>query len=282
MIGETYGGIRRFDRTPTGYVNKGLTGRGEYRSEDSEVSPDGTIYQVTDGPGGSAPRIRRYAADGKELGSFAPPGGGSFGFGVDLDCNLWHLDAPNRRNVKYSPSGKALATATVSDLVAKDTAVGPTGDLYVIQNSPLSVIHFAADRKKPGTANVPKAITVKRGTATIAYTGGFACPAQVTATASLKGPGVSGRATTKVAAGKKTPIAMTVHGPAGKTVKATFTIKLQTNGRPTTETKSVQVTFARSRCDTAGAPHVRRRPCWLPPNGWLGPDLVIEDFPRRG
>ncbi len=38
---------------------------------------------------------------------------------------------------------------------------------------------------------------------------------------------------------------MSVHGPAGKTVKATFTIVLKTNGRPTTETKSVQVTFAR-------------------------------------
>ena len=246
VIGETYGGIRRFDRTPTGYVNKGLIGRGEYRSEDSEVSPDGTIYQVNDGPGGSVPRIRRYAADGKELGSFAPPGGGSFGFGVDLDCNLWHLDAPNRRLVKYSPSGKALATATTTDLVAKDTAVSPKGDLYVIQNSPLSIVHFAEDKKKPGTANVPKAITVKGGKATVLYTAsGFACPDQVTATATLKGSGVSGHATTKVAAGKKTPIAMTVRGPSGKTVKATFTIVLKTNGRATTESKSVQVTFGR-------------------------------------
>lgn len=246
VIGETYGGIRRFDKTPTGYVNKGLIGRGEYRSEDSEVSPDGTIYQVTDGPGGTKPQIRRYAADGTSLGSFVPPGGGGFGFGVDLDCNLWHLDAPNRRNVKYSPSGKALATATTTDLVAKDTAVGPTGDLFVIQNSPLSIVHFAEDKKKPGTANVPKAIAVKGGKATIVYTGtGFACPDQVTATATLKGAGVSGRATTKVAAGKKTPIAMTVHGPAGKTVKATFTIVLKTNGRPTTETKSLAVSFSK-------------------------------------
>jgi len=245
VIGETYGGIRRFDKTPTGYVNKGLIGRGEYRSEDSEVSPDGTIYQVTDGPGGTKPEIRRYAADGTSLGSFVPPGGGAFGFGVDQNCNLWHLDAPNRRNVKYSPSGKALATATTTDLVAKDTAVGPTGDLFVIQNSPLSIIHFAEDKKKPGTANVPKAIAVKRGKATIPYAGHFACPAQVTATATLKGPGVSGRGTTKVSAGKKTPIAMSVHGPAGKTVKATFTIVLKTNGRPTTEIKSVQVSFGR-------------------------------------
>jgi NHL repeat-containing protein len=245
VIGETYGGIRRFDKTPTGYVNKGLIGRGEHRSEDSEVSPDGTIYQLTDAPGGSQARMRRYAADGTALGSFALSSGG-MGFGVDLDCNIWILDAPNRRNVKHSPSGKALATATAPDLVAKDTAVNSKGDLYVIQNSPLSIIHFAEDKKKPGTANVPKAIAVKGGKATVVYTGsGFACPAQVAAMATLKGSGVSGRSTTKVAAGKKTPIAMTVHGPAGKTVKATFTIVLKTNGRPTTETKTVKVTFGK-------------------------------------
>ena len=142
--------------------------------------------------------------------------------------------------------GEGACDRDDDDLVAKDTAVSPKGDLYVIQNSPLSIIHFAEDKKKPGTANVPKAITVKGGKATVLYTAsGFACPDQVTATATLKGSGVSGHATTKVAAGKKTPIAMTVRGPSGKTVKATFTIVLKTNGRPTTETKSVQVTFGR-------------------------------------
>ena len=135
---------------------------------------------------------------------------------------------------------------TSGDLLSTDVAIGPTGDLFVYDINSKAVIHFAADRKKPGTANMPKAIAVKGGKATIAYTAsGFACPAQVTATAKLKGPGVSGRATTKVAAGKKTPIAMTVHGPAGKTVKATFTIVLKTNGRPTTETKAVRVSFVK-------------------------------------
>ena len=81
--------------------------------------------------------MRRRAAEGS-------------GSAIDLDCNVWHLDAPNRLNVKYSPAGKRLATATTTDLVAKDTAVSPKGDLYVIQNSPLSIVHFAEDKKKPG------------------------------------------------------------------------------------------------------------------------------------
>jgi hypothetical protein len=38
---------------------------------------------------------------------------------------------------------------------------------------------------------------------------------------------------------------MKVNGPAGQTVKTTFTIVLKTNGRPTTETKTVQVSFAK-------------------------------------
>ena len=137
-----------------------------------------------------------------------------------------------------------LATATLP-YIARDVAVGPHGDLYALIQAQ-GVVVLAEDKSKPATANVPGRIAVKGGKATIPYTGsGFACPAEVGATAKLKGPGVSGRATTKVAAGKKTPIAMTVHGPAGKTVKATLTIVLKTNGRPTTETKAVVVTFAR-------------------------------------
>ena len=114
----------------------------------------------------------------------------------------------------------------------------------MIQNSPLSIVHFAEDKKKPGTANVPGRISVNGGKATIRYGGtGLARPAQVDAVATLKGKGVSGRGTGKVAAGKSTPIAMSVHGRAGKAVKATFTIVLKTNGRQTTERKSVTVSF---------------------------------------
>ena len=42
VIGEAHGGIRRFDKTPTGFEDKGLIGRGEWRSEDAEVALDGT------------------------------------------------------------------------------------------------------------------------------------------------------------------------------------------------------------------------------------------------
>jgi hypothetical protein len=129
--------------------------------------------------------------------------------------------------------------------IARDVAVGPHGDLYALIQAQ-GVVVLAEDKKKPGTANVPGRIAVKGGKATIPYTGsGFACPDQVTARATLKGPGVSGRATTKVAAGKKTAIAMNVSGPTGRAVKATLTIVLGTNGRPTTEKKTVLVTFAR-------------------------------------
>jgi hypothetical protein len=62
----------------------------------------------------------------------------------------------------------------------------------------------------------------------------------VSGVATLSGGGVSGKAVVDVAAGKVTPITMKVKAPAGKT-KVTFKIVLKTNGRPTTETKSVTV-----------------------------------------
>ena len=49
----------------------------------------------------------------------------------------------------------------------------------------------------------------------------------------------------KVAAGKTTVIAIPVSGPAGKTVPATFTIVLKTNGRPTTQVRKVKVSFSK-------------------------------------
>jgi hypothetical protein len=70
---------------------------------------------------------------------------------------------------------------------------------------------------------------------------GVACPVQVAAVATLKGKGVSGKAAVKVAAGKTTVITMPVKAPKGTTTTATFTIVLKTNGRPTTQTKSVHV-----------------------------------------
>ena len=240
--GSRLGGYRRWIEKPTGWeIAGGLMAAGEYRADEIEGSPDGTVWVVTDASQVPYdPRLRHLTVDGKALGSIKRETT-TAGMGVDLDCNVWSPDHPNRRIVKYSPSGKVLASAASPDLIAKDVAVSPKGDLYVLENNG-SVIHFAENRAKPGTANVPKAVAVKGGKATVKYTAsGFACPAQVDATATLKGPGVSGRAAVKVAAGRATMISMSVKAPRGKTTPATFTIVLQTNGRTTTETTRVQV-----------------------------------------
>jgi sugar lactone lactonase YvrE len=242
--GGVRSGFRRWVEKPTGWeAVGGLMGAGEYRVDELEGSPDGSIYLATNnsGPPYDA-RIRRYSVDGKALGSFKRGDGTvNAGIGIDLDCNIWSPDIPNRRIVKYSPSGKVLATASVPDLIASDIAVGPTGDLYVIaQNA--GIVHFAEDKKKPAAAVVPGTINVVKGKANVKFAlPGVACPAQVAAVATLKGKGVSGKAAVKVAAGKTTVITMPVKAPKGTTTTATFTIVLKTNGRPTTQTKSVHV-----------------------------------------
>jgi len=80
-----------------------------------------------------------------------------------------------------------------------------------------------------------------RSVARIKYTAArIACPAQLTATASLSG-GASGKASVKVAAGKTTVIEIPLaKAPAGG-ASATFKIVLETNGRPTTPTASVRL-----------------------------------------
>jgi sugar lactone lactonase YvrE len=248
--GDNIQEVVRFDKTPTGWSEAKTWARGFQWPGDVEVSPDGSIY-VGDRRG-SPPLIRRYDASGNLLGTIKtghPATGGAgdpYNFGVDPDCNLWVTNGAQRRIDKLSPSGKLLGSTTSGDLVATDVAVGPKGDLYVGDINTASVIHFAEDRSKPGTANVPAKIAVKKGKATVRYTAtGFACPAQVDASFTLKGAGVSGAGKAKVAVGKANSLAMTVKGPAGKTAKATFTIVLRTNGRPTTEKKSVQVSFAK-------------------------------------
>ena len=241
--GSRLGGFRRWVEKPTGWeIAGGLMGGGEYRADEVEGSPDGTIYVVTSSS--QVPydaRIRRYTVDGKALGSFKRGDGTTTaGIGIDLDCNIWSPDIPNRRIVKYSPSGKVLATAAAPDLIGKDIAVGPKGDLYVIENNG-GIFRFAENTKKPATAGVPGTIAVKGGKAAIKYTASIACPSEVAAVATLTGAGVSGKAALNVSAGKATVISMPVKAPRGKTTSATFTIVLDTNGRKTTETKRVQV-----------------------------------------
>lgn len=204
---------------------------------DVEVAPDGTIW-VSDN---RALNVKRFDANGKLLKTIKAGPSSPVGVGIDLDCNVWVGDISQRRIVKYSPSGRLLATATSSDLVAQDIAVGPKGDVYAFDGSSKAVIRFAEDKSKPATANVPGTITASGGTAKIAYTlSGVACPSVVGATATLTGPGISGKAAgLKLKAGAKNTITMKMAKAASG--KATFKLVLKTSGRPTTETKSVSV-----------------------------------------
>jgi len=207
------------------------------------VSPDGSIYLLTSATQTDDDRVRHFSADGKQLASWKlTRGDGTRGIGVDRDCNLWAGDVSQGGITKYSPSGKRLATAAsiTGGYVAKDIAVGPTGDIYVLlQNQ--GAIRLGEDKSKPATANVPGTITVSGGVAKIAYTlSGVACPAQVPATATLAGPGIAGKAGgLKLKAGAKNTITMKLSKAASG--KATFKIVLKTNGRSTTETRSVKV-----------------------------------------
>lgn len=142
--------------------------------------------------------------------------------------------------MKYSPAGKPLATAAAPDLVANEIAVGPTGDLYVAwQNT--GIAHFAEDRSKPAAALVPARLTATKKLVKVSYTlAGVACPAEIAATASLSGTGIAGKTAVQVAAGKTTVITIPLRKAASG--PATFTIVLETNGRPTMQTRAVSLT----------------------------------------
>ena len=229
--------VVRFDKTPTGYSGaKTFTGAVEAPG-DVEASPDGSIY-VTDE---RTHVVKRFDGAGKLLKTIKAGPSSPAGIGVDLDCNLWVTNISQRRLDRFSPSGKLLGTASSPDLIGQDVAVGPKGDLYAVHTNPSSVVRFQ-EGKQPQAAGVPGTIAVKGGRANVKFAlPGVACPAQVAAVATLKGKGVSGKASVKVAAGKTTTITMPVKAPKGKTTAATFTIVLKTNGRPTTQTKSVKV-----------------------------------------
>lgn len=239
--GSRNGGFRVF--SSTGQAIGGLNGGGNYRADEIEVSPDGTIYLLTSATQTDDDRVRHFTADGKPLATWKLlRGDGTRGMGVDLDCNVWVADTGQSGISKYSPSGKKLATAAsiTGGYVAKDIGVAPKGELYVLlQNA--GVIRLAEDKSKPATANIPGAIKVTGGTAKISYTlSGVACPAEVGATATLTGAGIAGKAAgLKLKAGAKNTITMKFSKAASG--KATFKIVLKTNGRPTTETRSVTV-----------------------------------------
>jgi sugar lactone lactonase YvrE len=245
--GAAAGGVRKYSTEPNADPLGSSFGTGGYRTDDTEASPDGTIYLLTSSTTTADDDIRRFSADGTPLGAFKiGVGDGTRGISVDLDCNVWATNNTKRRIVKYSPSGQLLATASSPDLVSNDIAVGPKGDLYVIEQNK-GIVHFAQNPAAPATAAIPSKLAVGRGAVVkVPYTLRVACPNEVSATASLAGKGISGKATgLKLAAGKKTvisiPLAKGALKKAAKSVKATFKIVLATNGRPTTETRSVTV-----------------------------------------
>lgn len=239
--GSRAGGFRVF--SSAGQPIGGLNGAGNYRADEIEVSPDGTVYMLTSATQTDDDRVRRFTADGKPLATWKLlRGDGTRGMGVDLDCNVWVADTAQGGISKYSPSGRKLATAAsiTRGYIAKDIGVAPSGELYVLLQG-AGVIRLAEDKAKPATASVPGAIKVSGGTAKIAYTlSGVACPAEVGAVATVTGPGISGKAAgLKLKVGAKNVITMKFSKAA--TGKATFKIVLKTNGRTTTEARSVTV-----------------------------------------
>jgi sugar lactone lactonase YvrE len=228
--------VVRYEKSGDGYV-QGKSWGGFQVPGDVEVAADGTIW-ATDS---TALNVKRFDANGKLLKTIKAGPSNPIGIGVDPDCNLWVTNIAQRRLDKYSPAGRLLATAASPDLIAQDVAVGPTGDLYAFDGGTHSMIHFAADRSKPAAASIPGTLTATKGVVKIAYTlSGVACPAVVGATATLTGSGIAGKAAgLKLKAGARNTITMKLSKAASG--KATFKIVLKTNGRPTTETRSVTV-----------------------------------------
>jgi sugar lactone lactonase YvrE len=239
--GSVTSGFRRFTNSASGWSAAGplVASLPGFRADDVEVSPDGTIWLVRAATQKDDHRLQRFSAGGQLLKSIKlASGDGIRALGVDLDCNVWASDTPGRAIAKYSPSGKKLASATTPDLIANDIDVGPTGDLYVFQQN-VGMLRFAEDRSKPAAAVVGGSVNASNGVAKVKYTlSGVACPAQISAVASLSGA-VTGKAAVKVAAGKSTVLSIPVKGKSGK---AQFKIVLKTNGRPTTQVASVAVT----------------------------------------
>jgi DNA-binding beta-propeller fold protein YncE len=236
FVQELSGRVTRYDKA-SDYA-EGKSWKASARGGDLEVTADGSVYAADT----TALRVARFDSEGKSLGAMRGGLSSPIGVGADLDCNPWIGQISARRVAQFSTKGKLLTTiSTPGGEVPEDIAIGPKGDVYVLGQA--EVLRFTEDRSKPGAASVPGNITVTGGKAKIAYTAsGIACPAEVSAVATLSGGGVSGKAAVKVSAGKVTAIAMNVKGPAGS-AKATFKIVLKTNGRPTTQTKSVTVSF---------------------------------------
>lgn len=228
------GRVTRYDQASNYAAGKSFKAGG--KGGDLEVDALGNIFAADPG----ALKVTRFDSEGNAKGTMRGGLSAPIGIGIDLDCNAWITQIASRRIAKFSASGTVLTTIDSAGAIPQDIAVGAKGDVYLLGQG--EVIRFAEDTSKRATANVPGTIAVRAGVAKISYTlSGVACPAEVGATATLTGAGISGKAAgLKLKAGAKNTITMKLSKMASG--KATFTIVLKTNGRPTTETKNVTVT----------------------------------------
>jgi sugar lactone lactonase YvrE len=230
---ELSGRLTRYDKA-SGYA-AGKSFKAAGKGGDVEVDSEGNILAAD--PGGL--KVTRYDSDGKAKGTMRGGLSSPIGVGTDLDCNVWITQIASRRIAKFSAGGKLLTAVDSAGAIPEDVAVGRKGDVYLLGQT--EVLRFAEDKSKPAAANVPGTLKVSGGAVKIPYTlSSVACPPVVDATATLSGPGIAGKAAgLKLKAGAKNTITMKL-SKAGSG-KATFTIVLKTNGRPTTETKQVTV-----------------------------------------
>ena len=230
---ELSGRVTRYDKASDYAPGKSFKAGG--KGGDLEVDSSGNIFAADP----DALKVTRYDGEGKATGTMRGGLSAPIGIGLDLDCNVWITQIASRRIAKFSASGKVLAAVDSAGAVPEDIGFGKKGDLYLLGQG--EVIRFAEDKSKPATASVPGRISVSGGTARIPYTlSGVSCPSVVNATATLTGAGISGKAAgLKLKAGAKNTIQMKMSKAASG--KATFRIVLQTNGRPTTEARSVSV-----------------------------------------
>jgi hypothetical protein len=235
------------------------TGAGQFnRPHGVAASPDGSVY-VGDRDNY---RVQRFDTSGKFLNGWGSNGTGpgqfrqAVGAAVDLDCNAWIADSDAHRLQKFTPGGKLLAT--IPNLFSVDVALGPTGDIYVLEGGGATDVKRFRETPGPKPANAPAVLSLRYDAKTktflvsVPYTvDNVGCPTPLGATASLKtatGKTLGTKAGLQLPVNQRTtidiPIAKAAILKAGfttagssKVAKTKFSVVLKTNGRDTLTVK---------------------------------------------